>query len=59
MTEAPVGGKKTGRNPTDRVKRGVKRGLLTEGRGIPVEVVVDGANRNDCKMARATIEGIT
>ena len=33
MTKAPLGGKKTGKNPTDRAKRGVKRSLLVEGRG--------------------------
>ena len=32
--------------------------MLTEGRGIPIGLAVDGANRNDFKMARATIEGI-
>jgi len=32
--------------------------VLTEAQGIPVAVVVDGANRNDFKMARATIEAI-
>lgn len=32
--------------------------MLTEGGGIPVGVAVEGANRNDFKMARATIEGI-
>ena len=30
MGKAPLGGEKTGRNPTDRGKRGVKRSLLTE-----------------------------
>ena len=39
-------GKKTGRNPTDRGKRGVKRSLLTDGRGIPLGVVIDGACRD-------------
>jgi len=51
-------GKKTGRNPTDRGKRGVKRSLLTEGRGIPLGVVIDGANRNDHKLMRQTLESI-
>ena len=37
---------------------GVKRSLLVEGGGIPIGVAVDGANRNDFKMARQTIEGI-
>jgi transposase len=43
-------GKKTGRNPTDRGKRGVKRSLLTDGRGVPPGAVIDGANRNDHKL---------
>ena len=50
--------KKTGPNPTDRGKKGVKRSLLTEGRGIPIGLAVEGANTNDFKMARATIESI-
>ncbi len=37
---------------------GVKRSLLVEGAGIPIGVAVDGANRNDFKMARQTIESI-
>jgi transposase len=37
---------------------GVKRSLLVEGHGIPIGVAVDGANRNDFKMARPTIESI-
>lgn len=51
-------GKKTGPNPTDRAKLGTKRSLLTEASGVPVGVVVDGANRVDFKMARDTIESI-
>lgn len=51
-------GGKTGPNPTDRGKSGVKRSLLTEGHGVPVGVAVDGANRHDMKMLRPTIESI-
>src|SRR2546422_2182640 len=51
-------GKKTGPNPTDRAKDGVKRSLLTDGAGVPLGVAVDGANRNDFKLARATLESI-
>jgi putative transposase len=51
-------GKKTGPNPTDRAKRGTKRSVLTEANGIPISVAVDGANRNDFKMARDTIDRI-
>jgi putative transposase len=51
-------GGKTGPNPTDRGKRGVKRSLLTDGRGVPLGAVIDGANRNDHKPMRSTLEAI-
>lgn len=35
MIKAPLGGKGRGPNPTDRGKRGAKRSLWTDGRGIP------------------------
>jgi transposase len=53
-----LGGKKTGRNPTDRGKGGVKRSLLTEGHGVPIGLAIDGANRHDMKLVRATIESL-
>jgi transposase len=58
ITKAPLGGEKTGPNPTDRAKRGTKRNLLTDGNGVPLGFVVDGANRNDFKMTRQTIESM-
>jgi putative transposase len=58
MTKAPLGGKKTGKNPTDRAKQGVKRSLLVEANGIPVGLAVDGANRNDMKLVEPTLESI-
>lgn len=39
----------TGANPTDRGKSGSKRHLLTDGKGIPLAVVLSGANRHDMK----------
>src|SRR5476651_2285026 len=54
----PRGGKKTGKNPTDRAKQGVKRSLLVEANGIPVGMAVDGANRNDMKMVEETLASI-
>jgi putative transposase len=53
-----LGGEKTGPNPTDRGKDGVKRSLLTEGHGVPVGLAIDGANRHDTKLLRATLESI-
>jgi len=58
MTKAPLGGEKTGPNPTDRGKSGVKRSLLTEGHGVPIGLAIEGANRHDMKLVRPTIEGI-
>lgn len=58
MTKAPFGCVATGANPTDRGKRGVKRSLLTDGAGIPLAVVIDGANRHDMKLLCATLDGI-
>jgi len=52
----PWAGKKTGPNPTDRGKQGVKRSLLTDGCGIPLSITIDGANRNDHKLMRETLE---
>ena len=33
----------------------MKRCLLTDGRGIPLGVAVDGANLHDCKLVQATL----
>jgi transposase len=50
MTKAPLGGEKTGPNPTDRGTDGVRRSLVTEGHGVPI----DGARRHEMKLVRAT-----
>lgn len=44
---APLGGEGTGRNPTDRGKRGSKLHLLVDARGAPLAVYISGANRHD------------
>jgi putative transposase len=51
-------GKKTGKNPTDRGKRGTKRSLLTDGDGIPLSIVVSGANTHDIKLLEETLKGL-
>ena len=51
-------GKKSGPNPTDRAKSGVKRSVLTEGHGVPIGLAIAGANRHDMKLVRATLESI-
>jgi putative transposase len=43
-----------GKNPTDRGQIGTTRRVLTDGGGGPIGLAVEGANRHDFKMARAT-----
>jgi putative transposase len=51
-------GKKTGKNPTDRGKLGVKRSTLIDGRGVPLAVAVEGANVPDQTLVAATLDAI-
>src|SRR5215831_16962762 len=56
MTKAPFGGAATGANPTDRGKKGTKRSLLTDGGGIPLSIMVAGANRHDKVLLEVTLD---
>lgn len=58
ITKAPCGGEATGKNPTDRAKKGTKRSLVTDAAGIPVGLAVSGANTADCKMVEETLESM-
>jgi len=58
MTKAPLGGQKTGPNPTDRGKQGTKRSLLVDARGAPLGVVVSGANTPDGQLLEATLASV-
>lgn len=58
MTKASLGGEKSGPNPTDRGKGCVKRSLLTDRQGIPLAVIIDGANRHDMKLAQPTLASL-
>lgn len=44
---APLGGKKTGKNSTDRAKSGSKIHILVDARGAPLAVHITGANKHD------------
>ncbi len=48
----------TGYNPTDRAKPDTKRHLLTEAIGVPVAVVLSGANRTDMKKLADLLDAI-
>jgi putative transposase len=52
------GGKKTGKNPTDRGKKGTKKSLLVERDGGPLGMVVAGANVPDFQLLDETIEAV-
>ena len=38
------------------VNQDYKRSLLVEGQGIPIGITIDGANRHDMKMTKATLQ---
>ncbi len=52
---APLGGTKTGKNPTDRAKLGSKRHLLVDRRGVPLALTLSGANIPDYQCAETTL----
>lgn len=39
-------------------KMGTKRSILTDQNGIPLSVILDGANRHDIKLLEATLDAI-
>jgi putative transposase len=47
-----------GSNPTDRGKAGCKRTLLTDAKGIPLAVVLCGANRHDSTQLQDVLDGV-
>ena len=53
-----MGEKGTGANPTDRAKSGTKRSMLVDGKGVPLGITVDAANKHDMKMTKATLQSI-
>ena len=55
---APSGGLKTGPNPTDRRKLGSKHHLLSDGRGIPLAVILTKANRHDVTQLLPLIDKV-
>jgi putative transposase len=58
QTKAPLGGEAVGANPTDRAKSGVKRHLLTEAKGLPVGLMVTGANVHDVKKVEDVLQNM-
>ena len=57
-SERLVVGEKTGPNPTDRHKPGSKHHVITDARGIPLAVILTGANRHDVTQLLPLVEAI-
>nr|WP_245785028.1 IS5 family transposase [Geodermatophilus amargosae] len=53
-----IGGELTGSNPTDRGKAGSKYHLLVDAGGLPLNVLVSGANRHDSMLVEPILDGM-
>ncbi|WP_310035137.1 IS5 family transposase [Paraburkholderia graminis] len=51
-------GQKTGPDPTDRARPGSKHHLVTEAQGIPLALILTGANRHDVTQLLPLIDAI-
>jgi len=51
-------GDETGPDPTNRGKKGVKRHILSEKQGIPLAIVISGANVHDMKVAEYLVDTV-
>jgi hypothetical protein len=58
IVKVPLARDAVGRNPTDRGKKGTKRSLAVESHGLPIGIVVSGANRYDNKVLEETLRSI-
>jgi putative transposase len=58
MVKAPLAQGAVGRNPTDRGKQGTKRHQLVDGRGVPLSLVLTGANRHDVTQLEAVLDRV-
>jgi transposase len=56
IAKAPGGGQCAGRSPVDRGKLGMKRSLLVEGYGIPLDRVLAPASRHDSPLLAPTLD---
>ena len=56
VTKAPRAGEKAGRSPVDRGKRGIKRSMAVDAKGIPLGAVSAPANRHDSPLLVPTLQ---
>ncbi|WP_416046923.1 IS5 family transposase [Cupriavidus basilensis] len=55
---SPRGGQQIGPNPTDRGKLGSKRHIVVDRRGVPLALLVTGANRHDSVVFEGLVDAI-
>ena len=55
--KAPLAQESIGPNPTDRGKNGTKRSLFVDEHGVPLSLVVTGANRHDSISLEPLLKG--
>ena len=59
MIKSPLGGeKKPVKTRPIAEKLGVKRSVLTDGRGVPLAVDISGANTHDIKLLKSTFDNM-
>ena len=58
ITKPPLGGKMYRCQSHRQSKYGTKRSMVVDGKGVPLGITVDAANRHDMKMTRATLQSI-
>ncbi|MNC84476.1 Transposase DDE domain protein [compost metagenome] len=51
-------GKKSGPNPTDRRRPGSKHHILTDAQGVPLSLILTGANRHDVTQLLPLVQAI-
>jgi transposase len=56
ITKAPGGGQCAGPSPVDRRKLGMKRSLMVDGNGIPLDRVLAPASRHDSPLLAPTLD---
>jgi hypothetical protein len=59
ITKAPCGGEKAGRSPVDRGKRGLKRSMAVDAKGIPLGTTTAPASRHDSPLLVPTLGAAT
>ena len=58
LGEGAKRGDLTGSNRTDRAKSGVKRHILTDGRGVPIAALITGANIPDASVIGEVLDAV-